>query len=328
MRHGDIQVNSTKYFRIGFIALMLALTACSGSTPSGAGGSSIIPRAVHSKDVLGGIPTSPISILLTDAPPRIANLTPSAINIGIDSVAVVSNGVTTTLASYSTPYVVNVLAAQSQPSSIGIGSLFSGAYQQLQFVVDVKSSNLVANGITYPLSFLTNTWTQSSVGAGTTTQTTAVSPGTVAMTVTGPFTVDDQPANAVIADFNALESIAQQSTGSLVVRPTLFAVPTVEAGMISGTVLNASGNPVYGATVVAFDNEGNVANTVDTNTDGTFTLHTLVAGSYQLRVFNSYTTASGQQLSANGQTSTESSVRGPSVNVTATQTTQVGTIQD
>ncbi|MHB8148409.1 MAG: carboxypeptidase regulatory-like domain-containing protein [Vulcanimicrobiaceae bacterium] len=319
-------MNSSKHIRITLIALLFALTACSGSAPSGSNGPlPAAPRAVNTKDTLGGLP---LSISLTDAPPRIGNLTPSAINLGIDSVAVISNGVTTTLATYPTPYVVDVLAAQNDPSSIGIGDVFSGFYQQLQFVVDVKSSGVVANGITYPLSFMTNAGTQSSVGAGTTTQTTSVSPGAIAMTVTAPFVVDHEPANAVIADFNALESIAQQSDGSLVVRPTLFAVPTVKAGTIAGTVVNASGSPVYGATVVALHDGNRVANTVDTNSDGTFTLHTIAAGGYRLVIYNNYTTASGQQLTASGQTSTRTFVAGPHVRVRKNQTTQIGTIQD
>ena len=316
--------------RIALVALMLALTACSGSSPSRSGG--LLPntsqRAIHSQDVIGGIPSSAISVLLTDAPPRIGNLTPSAINIGIDSVAVVSDGVVTTLASYSTPYVVNVLAAASDPSSIGIGEVFDGSYQQLQFVVDVKSSGVVANGVTYPLTFMTDEQTQSSIGAGSNTQTTSVSPGTVAMTVTAPFTVDHEPAKAVIADFNALESIAQQSDGTLVARPTQFAVPTVKAGEISGTIVNASGAPVIGATVAALHRDGSVANTVDTDTDGTFTLHTIAAGHYRLIVLNHYTTASGQQLSASGESSAQRFVTGPRVRVRAGQTTAIGTIQD
>jgi len=323
-------VEFSKQLRITLIALLLTLSACGGGSPvAGSNGlTPAAPRSLTPKDTLGGIPTSSIGILLTDAPPRIGNMSPSAINIGIDSVAVISGGVTTTLASYPTPYVVNVLAAQTDPSSIGIGSVFNGFYQQLQFVIDVKSSGVVANSVTYPLNFLTNAQTQSTVGAGTTTQTTSVSPGTVAMTITAPFMVGDNPAEDVIADFNALESIAQQSDGSLVVRPTLFAVPTVEAGKIAGTVLSPSGTPVYGATVVAFDASGNVANTVDTDTDGTFTMHTIIGGTYHVVIFNNYTTASGQQLSASGQSSTDSMVNGPTVNVTAGATTQVGTIQD
>ena len=320
----------SKQLRIAIVALLFTLSACGGgSQVAGSNGlTPAAPRSLTPKDTLGGIPTSSIGILLTDAPPRIGNLSPSAINIGIDSVAVISGGVKTTLASYPTPYVVNVLAAQTDPSSIGIGSVFNGFYQQLQFVVDVKSSGVVANNVTYPLDFLTNAETQSTVGAGSTTQTTSVSPGTVAMTITAPFTVGDNPAEDVIADFNALESIAQQSDGSLVARPTLFAVPTVEAGKIAGTVLSPSGTPVYGATVVAFDSNGNVANTVDTDTDGTFTMHTIIGGTYHVIVFNNYTTASGQQLSASGQSSTEWMVNGPTVNVTAGATTQAGTIQD
>jgi len=322
-------VEYSKQLRVTLITLLFTLSACGGSQGTGSNGlTPVVPRSITTKDTLGGIPMSSISILLTDAPPRIGNLTPSAVNIGIDSVAVISNGVVTTLASYPTPYVVNVMAAQTDPSSIGIGDVFNGAYQKLRFVVDVQSSGVVANGITYPLDFLTDTRTQSTAGAGKTTQTTSVSPGTVAMTVTAPFTVGGDPAKDVIADFNALESIAQRDDGSLVARPTLFAVPTELAGKIAGTVLGVSGAPVSGATIVALDKHGRVANTVDTDTDGTFTIHTIKAGTYHIVVFNNYTTASGQQLSASGQTSEQTVIRGPLVHVTAGATAQVGTIQD
>ncbi len=320
----------SKHLRSAIVVLLFTLSACGGGS-QGAGSNGVTPvapRSLTTKDTLGGIPMSSLSILLTDAPPRIGNLSPSAINIGIDSVAVVSHGVVTTLASYPTPYVVNVLAAQTDPSSIGIGDVFNGAYEKLRFVVDVKSSGVVANGVTYPLDFLTNAETQSTVDAGKTTQTISVSPGTVAMTVTAPFTVGGDPAKDVEADFNALESIAQQSDGSLVARPTLFAVPTELAGKIAGTVLSQSGAPVSGATVVALDKHGRVANTVDTDTDGTFTIHTVRAGIYHVVVFNNYTTASGQQLSASGQSSDETAIRGPLVHVMAGATAQAGTIQD
>src|SRR5208282_4588224 len=107
------------------------------------GATSTGKSAKQPKDTLGGVGDI-LSILLCDAPPSIGNLTPTEIDLGITSVGVVSNGTVTTIATYSTPYVVNVLADQTDPSSIGIGQYFSGTYQQLQFTFDVASSKVVA----------------------------------------------------------------------------------------------------------------------------------------------------------------------------------------
>jgi hypothetical protein len=307
------------------------LSACSGGSNAGSALPSVANAGAHAKarpaDTLGGV-GGLLSILLGDAPPSIGGLTPSAINLGIDSVAVVSNGTVTTLAQYPTPYVVNVLAAQNDPSAIGIGQYFSGAYQQLQFTFDVATSQVVAGGQNYPITFLPGSAQLSSAGAGATTSSTG-NATTVTVTVNGNFAIDGYPAATVKADFNALESLAQTPNGNIVSRPTMFAVPGSLAGAISGTVVSStSGGPVSGAVVVALDQNGNVDNTVATDSNGTFHLHTIAAGMYTLVVYNTYTTASGQVLNAVGNGSTASSVAGPSATVTAAQVTQVGSIAD
>ncbi|HTU63295.1 MAG TPA: carboxypeptidase-like regulatory domain-containing protein, partial [Polyangiales bacterium] len=106
------------------------------------------------------------------------------------------------------------------------------------------------------------------------------------------------------------------------------AVPGGTAGAASGTVQNSSGGPVSGATVVALDASGNVANTTNTDQNGNFTLHTISAGTYQLEIYNTYTTAVGQTNTASGNDNTSASLQGPSVTVTAGQTTAIGTIAD
>jgi len=322
--------------RLSFAALSLLVlvSACSGGSGSGAPSIPNVPGGTspgaHTKlrpnDTLGGV-GGLLSVLLCDAPPNIGNLTPSEIDLGIVSVGVVSNGTVATIAQYPTPYVVNVLQSQSDPSSIGIGQYFSGTYQQLQFTFDVASSKVVANGTSYPITFLTSSRNLSTAGAGATT-TTSGSAGTVTVTVSGNFTIEGYPAASVQADFNALESLAQAADGSIVSRPTLFAVPFSQAGKIAGSVASATGTPVANATVVAIDANGNVANTGSTDATGAFELHTVAAGSYTLVVYNSYTTASGQVLTATGNGSTASSVTGPSVTVSGQETTQAGAIAD
>lgn len=318
-------------FPVAAVALAFALSACSGSNTGVSTGpdSSVVPQTAQRSrphDTLGGIGNL-LAIVLTDAPPVIGNLTPTAIDLGVDSVGVISNGTVTTIASYPTPYVVNVLAAQSDPSSIGIGQYFSGSYQQLVFTFDVASSKVVAGGASYPITFLPNAASQSSSWAGMNTVTTG-NATTVSVVVNGNFTVGGNPAAAVQADFNAYESLAMNAQGGIVSRPTLFAVPSSLAGKIAGTVQNAAGSPVSGATVVVLNQNGTVANTGNTGSDGSFAIHTIAAGAYSLRIFNTYTTATGQQVNASGNTSTAASFAGPALTVTAGGTTQTGPISD
>jgi len=279
-------------------------------------------------DTLGGV-GSPVIITLEDAPPNLDGMTPSALYLGIDGVAVVSNGVLEPIASFSAPQMVNVMAHQNaNPASIAIGNVYGGAYQQVQFTVDVASSHLVANNQNYPISFLTGS-SQSSAGAGSTTTVASAGAGAITMTVSGSFTMGNgNPAVSIQADFNALESLVVNANGSISSRPTLFAVPTVLAGRITGSVYNRyNGNPVSGATVVAVDQYGNVANTASTNAYGTYSMHTIAAGNYSLVVYNNYTNASGAVLSASGQQTSAATVNGPNVSVSP-GTTQARSIYE
>jgi hypothetical protein len=220
------------------------------------------------------------------------------------------------------------MANGGQPASIGIGQLYSGNYDHIQFVVDTATSNIVANGATMPISFQVGAPSQSSVGAGSGTTTTGNST-TITMTVGGAFMIGGNPAAAVMADFNAVESLNQNSSGQIVAQPTLFAVATANSGQVDGQILNANGQPVTNAIVVALNSHGRVANTVNTDANGNFDLHTINAGSYQLVIYNNYTTASGQNIVASGADASQgASFQGPSVTVTAGNTTQVGTLND
>lgn len=319
---------SLRKLPLAVLLVLATLTACAGS------GSTHLPsipsttpqRAKKPQDVLGGI-GGLLNVLLCDAPPQLGNLTPTEIDLGVTSVGVVSNGQVNTIAQYSQPYIVNVLAAQTDPSSIGIGQYFSGTYQAVQFTFDIASSHIVANGSNYPISFVAGSDARSSAGAGSST-TVSVNNTTVTVTVNGNFMIGTSPAASIQADFNALESLAMTSDGSIVSRPTLFAVPYTESGDIEGMVANSSGGAVTGATVVALDASGNVANTTSTDSNGAYHLHTLWAGSYHLVVYNSYTGVSGQTLNASGNGNTAQSVSGPTVTVDDQATTQAPVIND
>lgn len=313
---------------IAALSLLVALTACSG------GATHLSPTAPaagqhlkHPQDTLGGV-GGRMDIQLTDAPPQLGGITPTEIDLGVDKVAVVSNGQSYTIAQYSTPDIVNVLAQQNgNGASIGIGQYFSGAYQAVQFTFDVASSKVVAGTTSYPIMFLPNNDARSSAGAGGTTTTSATATS-VTVTVTGNFTIGSDPAASIQADYNLLESLAMNSSGQIVSRPTLFASAYSAAGKADGIVTNSSGAPVANATVVAIDANGNVANTTSTDSTGAYDLHTLYAGQYQIEVYNSYTTTTGQTVTATGNSNTAPSINGPSVTVTDQETTQAPVIQD
>ena len=95
-----------------------------------------------------------LCLLLGDAQPVIGDMNVASVNLGIDAVNVVYQGQVTTIATYSSPYVVNVMANGGDPSSIGIGQLYTANYDHIQFVVDTASSNITdASGNVYPIQF-------------------------------------------------------------------------------------------------------------------------------------------------------------------------------
>jgi len=317
--------------RVAFGLSLVLLSACSG------GGSALTPGAPggdaggikRPTETLGGLPLLPIDVNLGDAAPRLGSLVPTEIDLGISEVDVVSNGVVQPLVKYGQPRVINVLAAQDHPKSIGIGAVWSNQYQQIRFVVDVASSKVVANGVNYPMSFPTTAIAPGTVASNGSTTTQALSAASIAMTVSGTFVDGADPASDVEADFNAFESLKLNSLGNVVARPALFAVPADLAGKIAGTVVNHRGSAVSGATLVAFDANNNVANTDNTDATGAFKMHTLAAGTYHLVLYNSYRTAAGQSISsANTSYAAPTSVDAGYVTVLAGQTTNVPAVND
>lgn len=320
------------------IALSLGLAACSGhgmqTTPvqPDAAGSSI----VKPMDVTGGIGPSRLlggvlNLLLGDAKPNLGGQTLEHLNIGIREIDAVSDGVSTTLAKYDTPRIVDVLAHEDDSGEqVAQAGTDTKTYQQLRFVIDVASSQaMFGHHDNRPLNFLAGTSTMSLVQAGATTATTADGPGAVDVVVTQPFTVGANSDPKVRVDFNAYESVAMLQNGSLVAVPALFVSPMSDIGSIKGRVVNAQNDAVQNATVVAIAADGSVGNTTFTNEDGKFRVGTLRTGTYHLMIYNQYTTASGQQVSASGQTSSAQVLTGPAVTVTGGgKTTAVGTLAD
>jgi Carboxypeptidase regulatory-like domain/Domain of unknown function (DUF4382) len=338
------------------VALIAILSGCSGSSSGSMMPSSSITQTKtspgksapetstwivnsttkHTDDVIGGGPgllggllSTTLQLLLGDAQPVLGNMNVAQINLGIDAVNVVYEGQVTTIATYSSPNVINVMANGGDPSAIGVGQFYSGNYDHIQLVVDTASSNVVdASGNAHSIQFQVGQASQSTAGAGVHTVTTGNS-STVTMTFAGNFTSGGSPAASIFADFNALESLAQNSSGQIVSQPTLFAVGAVNAAEIQGQVLNANGQPVHNAVVVALNASNRVQNTTNTDVNGNFDLHAISGGSLQLVIYNNYTTASGQVITAQGaDASMGASFQGPSVTAPAGQITQVGTLND
>ncbi len=315
--------------KAGALLLSLGLAACSmhGSQPSDtlSGASSGI---VQPMDVYGGIGNL-LNVLLGDATPRLGNKKLSHVNIGIREIDAVSNGTTYVIAKYDHPKVVDVLAFQDDNGApLGSAKTPQKTYQQVRFVVDLPTSQVVFKGDDrVGITFLTNTSTASSVHAGSNTTTVADGPGAVDVTVTQPFTVPADGKPDVRVDFNLYESLAMLRNEGVAGVPALFVAPRSDMGSIKGTLQNGRGYAVANATVVAVASDGSIGNTTCTDANGSFTLGTLRSGSYQLVIYNGYTTAAGQQVNANGASSAQS-VTGPAVTVTAGKTTSLGTIAD
>lgn len=324
--------------RASAIALSLGLAACSGhglqTTPvQPASNDTSLTKPM---DVTGGIGpgrllTGVLGLLLGDAKPNLGGKTLEHLNIGIREIDAVSDGTTTVLAKYDTPRIVDVLAhPDDSGEQVAQASSNGKTYQQLRFVVDTATSQAqFGHHDNSPLNFLTGASTFSTVQAGATTTTTADGPGAVDVVVTQPFTVPDDKNPQVRVDFNAYESVSMLQDGSLVALPALFVSPMNDIGSVRGHVLNAQGQPVQNATVVAVANDGSIGNTTFTNGEGRFRVGTLRSGSYRIMIYNQYTTASGQQVNATGASSNAQSVTGPVVTVTGNgNTTAVGTLAD
>lgn len=318
--------------KAGALLLSLGLAACSmhGTQPIDTLSTGANSGSIHKYDVSGGISPLRLNVLLGDAGPRLGNKKLTHVNVGIREIDAISNGNTYVLAQYKKPKVVDVLAFQDNNGApVANADKPQTTYEQVRFVVDLPTSQVVFKGNdSAALNFLTNTQTFSTVHAGVNTTTVADGPGAVDITVTQPFSVPSDGSPDVRVDFNLYESLAMLRNEAVIAQPTLFVAPRVNMGSISGTVNNAAGAAVVDATIVAVATDGSIGNTTYTDSNGNFTLGTLRGGTYQLVIYNQYTTAVGQQVNAFGASSNAQSITGPAVTVTGGQTTNLGTIAD
>jgi hypothetical protein len=336
------------------LALATALAACSaqtGNTPTGPGaGQAPAPAAkaitnppqnhlpkpgqrLHPADQIGGGVGKRLLVRLGDAVlPNGSKI--QAVNLGIDQIlATDAYGNVTTVAQYTSPQVVNVMAYQGGNGiPIADGAVANTVYASLTIVVDTATSNYIGGaGATRALTFATNAASRSTSGFGTTTTTTAGPlPGTVAITFNQPFSVAGSSMN-VDVDLNLLESInatAAAVYNSNVARPSVSVADESNEGSVSGTVQNTSGTAVANAVVVAIAGNGAAAASGVTDASGSFLLHTLTGGSYTLEVFNQYVNAAGWSVNAQNSTGGSGAIQGPNATIVPGQTNFVGILQD
>ena len=316
--------------RLGALAAACALTACgSHANPGAPRAPQTAPRILQPNDVHGGPSMSSLDVLLGDAAPNLGGEKLRRLDLGILEIDAIENGQVTVLASYDQPRVVDVLAhVGDDGENVADSSVPRSDYQQLRLVVDLASSSAkFAYEKPQPVEFLTGVSSQSSAGAGVTTTTTSDGPGAVDIVVTQPFSIPQNRRQAVRVDFNAFESLALTGSGDLQAAPALFVAPLDDMGSITGRVVDASGNPISNATVVAVAQDGSIGNTDWTNGLGRFRIGTLRSGTYSLVVYNTYTTAAGRTVTASGGSSSQT-VAGPTVSVQAHQTTRAGAISE
>lgn len=295
-------------------------------------GSSLTPSKTMDRpmDTLGGIGGA-LYALLGDASPVLNGVTLSHFTIGVREIDAISNGQSQPLATFATPYSVDLLAYQNgNMLTLGNASVPAQNYDHVRIVVDTATASAVfANGTSLPVSFMTNSSSSSSSGAGASTSTTADStPGAVDITLPVSVATTAGGSDSVQIDFNVLESIAVINNNGVKVRPVAFGAQGSGAGQLNGTVLNQSGSPVQNAVIAAVASDGSIGNTGATDSNGNFNIHALKAGTYKLVIYNAYTNAAGQKITAAGQTSTATSINGPSVTVTAGSKISTGVIAD
>lgn len=321
-----------RQLRIAISALLLVLgaSACAmhsaqtATPPLGNAGSS---PAIHPFDTHGGISSS--SYQLGDAAPIVSGSQLLHLNLGIREIDVTdASGHLQVVASYSTPFVVDVLQYQDgSGATVGSGIASAFGYRQLSLVLDTNSSRAIfADGTVARLQFEKGNTSDAGAGATSDTDTDSAGRGQVTITDQRPFAL--RGGQTLNIDFNAFESLGNRDGNIVHVRPVLFTAIGSNAGRITGQVLNRDGGAVSNGTVVACDSHGGISGSAATDRTGTFDLHTLPAGTYTLVIYNNYTNAAGVSFKAQGSSSDRNGGNGLTVIVTPGTTTSVGTIRD
>lgn len=263
---------------------------------------------------LGGMPTFDAYFALIDAPRFGAGAQVNVAILGVQAVG--DDGVAYSIASYPSPVVVNMLDYKTSALVLGHNVIPAQNYTTLRLVVQSSASSLFAWGNSYPVSF----------GYYDGTHHFTAAPSDIS-TVDFPVKIDvNAAAPTVIADFNTVESVKVRN-GQAYFGSRIAAAPYDNSSVITGTIVNNAGNSIGSAVVAALDSTGAVVSTTMANDDGTFEIHAITGGVYQLMVYNNYTTASGDQIVSNGADSV-SDLTGPQIAVPGGFKVNVGNITD
>jgi hypothetical protein len=233
----------------------------------------------------GGTPQFTGDMDFMDAP----NFGPGAqINLAIIGVKAMSAGVAYDLVTYDTAVVVNTLDFQRQALILGSNTLPSINFDGVRVLIDPTQSSVVSNGQTYPMTFGTfdpnsHTFTASSAAIGS-------------FDVAMPFNSSGGNVH-LLMDFDAIDSIALVN-GVAQVGPALIGTNGAQSAVIAGSIVNNAGAPVSSATVQAINPDGSVAATTVSANDGSFELHAIRAGSYNVVISNTYMPRNGHTVTA------------------------------
>ncbi|MDB5093207.1 MAG: hypothetical protein JWO85_1308 [Candidatus Eremiobacteraeota bacterium] len=200
--------------------------------------------------------------------------------LAVAGVDVVAGGVAQPLVSYASPRTIDLLTLKRTALLLS-GTPPAGSYDTIRLLVDTTQSSVTIDGRSYPMIFATHGRHQPEIVA-----------------LDAPVDASGAPGQAVPVDvdFNVLESISLRGNYAYA-RPKL--VVARSAARVLGRVVNAAGEPVENATVVAY-RQGTVANTTVTEPDGSFALHALKPGQYHIAVLNSHLTDGGDLVVARG----------------------------
>ncbi|MFN2460816.1 MAG: carboxypeptidase regulatory-like domain-containing protein [Candidatus Velthaea sp.] len=301
------------------LTALLALSACSGGSavpasaparmPSGAalapyqipvvtsvetqaaeGAAKSTARSI--KNSYGGVPTMFASLSFIDAPGGV-----DAVNLAIVGVEALGNATAYPLATYDKPVTIDALNFRHTALLLGSNDIPAIAYDGLRFIIDESKSSVVRGGRTYPMV----------VGSyDKATRAFAASAGPIVpIDFAMPFEGGAGGSLQLIMDFSAFESI-RIAGGVADVAPVMHGASLVRSGVIVGKVVNSHGTPVVDATIEAVGDDGSIAATAPTGSDGAFELHGMRAGSYHVVVANTFETKSGQTVTAQHATRSES----------------------
>lgn len=331
--------------RIHLLALVLTIAAagCSGHSSSAlpadvnlTGTLSALPAAkltvhtssnrLHRQD-WGGIPTMGAATMM-DAPPLLGGVEPSEVDLAIVRIDATGDRGTTTLAQFDSPYVVNVLDYQTQPLAFDAVPVAAGRYAHFTVVIDPNASHVVLGGRTLPIHFANNLFVKAADEQPSAPTATQMDAGDVAMDVETSMVAVAGQTNGFNIDFNAAESLALDDAQDAVIAKPVMAAADGDEGSVSGRIVNAYGGPVVHAIVVAADGNGHAGNSTITDGSGNFYLHTLVPGSYSIRVYNKYHNAAGLTVVASGQSNHRDRVKEARITVQPRSVLNVGSLTD